>query len=287
MKYIKIVLSVSLVLSLQAFYLPANAQEGAVYARLSPIEDQIPEAVSTGKKGWDPAPSKVYRWAGMQMEKTKSGERGKLMEGSSTHLERLKIYGTSIFPGKTLTLPDDKKNETLIIMKEGSLKCVLNGEQQKIGPGSIVMLLPGDKLKLQNDGEATATFYQMQYLAKAQVNIARGTSEGGSFAVDWEKVEYMSRQKGGRRNFFDRPTAMCDDFEMHVTTLNEGLESHPPHTHVVEEIILMVEGDIEMHIDGETPHATTGDFAFVDSEVPHRPKNIGKGQCTYFAFQWK
>ena len=105
--------------------------------------------------------------------------------------------------------------------------------------------------------------------------------------IDWNEIEYREHSKGGRRDFFDRPTTMCEDFEMHVTNLKVSTSSHAPHTHVVEEIILIIQGDISMHIDGTETKAGKGDFAFVDSMVPHAPTNIGSAQAIYFAFQWK
>lgn len=80
---------------------------------------------------------------------------------------------------------------------------------------------------------------------------------------------------------------MCEDFEMHVTNLNENTSSHAPHTHVVEEIILLVTGNVSMHIDGLEHPAAKGDLAFLDSNIPHAGTNIGTDQCIYFAFQWK
>jgi hypothetical protein len=54
--------------------------------------------------------------------------------------------------------------------------------------------------------------------------------------VDWTNLIFKPHDKGGRRDFFDRPTAMFNRVEMHVTTLNEGLNSHLPHKHIAEEM---------------------------------------------------
>ncbi len=55
-------------------------------------------------------------------------------------------------------------------------------------------------------------------------------------------------EKGGRREIVDRPTAMFERFEMHVSTLNKGLASHDPHTHAAEEVVLLISGDATMVI---------------------------------------
>jgi (S)-ureidoglycine aminohydrolase len=74
---------------------------------------------------------------------------------------------------------------------------------------------------------------------------------------------------------------------MHATRLNAGMNSHAPHTHVQEEIILMLEGEATMHIDGKELKTSVGDVIFLDANVPHAITNTGDIPCEYFAFQWK
>jgi (S)-ureidoglycine aminohydrolase len=72
-----------------------------------------------------------------------------------------------------------------------------------------------------------------------------------------------------------------------VTTLNEGLPSHPPHTHPQEEIILLMKGDATMAINNKDYEISTGSLVFLAAGDLHGIRNRGKGQCEYFAFQWK
>jgi (S)-ureidoglycine aminohydrolase len=86
---------------------------------------------------------------------------------------------------------------------------------------------------------------------------------------------------------FDRATAMTKRFEMHVTTLNEGLWSHPPHTHRAAEILLLIDNTAHESIDGKLLPATVGDIIFLESNVPHAIQNTSSGSSTYFAFQFE
>lgn len=228
-------------------------------------------------------PSRVYKWSDLDKDAEKA-----MLVGSTTHLKHLEIKAIRLMSKKR---PKHQRahvgQEELIIVKEGQLKIKLGKTKKNLGPGSVALILPGDKHKLSPVGNTPAVYYSMKYQAKKPMSIERGKKEGGSFVVHWEEVAYREHNKGGRRDFFDRPTAMSEDFEMHVTNLNERVQSHAPHTHQVEEIILMIQGNIEMHIDGATPKAEVGDFAFIDALIPHAPTNIGKGQAIYFAFQWK
>jgi (S)-ureidoglycine aminohydrolase len=92
---------------------------------------------------------------------------------------------------------------------------------------------------------------------------------------------------GGRRDYFERPTAMQKRFEMHVTTLKEGIRSHDPHTHRAEEIVLMIEGDTEMQAGEKNFKGKTGDFFYLGSHVIHAIRNEGTQPCMYFAFQFE
>ncbi len=80
---------------------------------------------------------------------------------------------------------------------------------------------------------------------------------------------------------------MTDNFEMHITTLNEGIASHLPHTHAAEEIILLIHGSAIELINGEPYEITTGDLAFLGSIVSQSIRKTGTEPRLYFAFQWR
>jgi hypothetical protein len=51
------------------------------------------------------------------------------------------------------------------------------------------------------------------------------------------------------RQVVRQPTLTLDELEMHVTTLNPGLASHPPHKHTNEELLILKEGTLEALVD--------------------------------------
>ena len=146
--------------------------------------------------------------------------------------------------------------------------------------------LPGDKVRFENTGDKAVQIYEMTYRSIAPPDTERGKKSGGSFILDWNTIAFKPHAKGGVRQFFDRQTNMLNRFDIHVTTLNEGLKSHDPHTHKNEEIILMIEGNAEMQIGTEHQKANPGDVVFLGSMVLHNLTNVGKTPCLYFAIQW-
>jgi len=80
---------------------------------------------------------------------------------------------------------------------------------------------------------------------------------------------------------------MCDNYEMHITTLKQKGPSHAPHQHVDSEIILMIEGETEMNIDGKQYTAGAGDLYMIESGKMHGINNTSEKPCSYYAFRWK
>ena len=79
---------------------------------------------------------------------------------------------------------------------------------------------------------------------------------------------------------------MFERIDVHATALNAGFESHQPHTHRAEEIMLMMKGDATANIAGNATKVAAGDIIFVRPDVLHNVRNTGSEQCWYYAIQW-
>lgn len=235
----------------------------------------------------DSIKSTVYNWATTPVLKKAGSEQRVMLEGATTDFRHLRIHATTV-PAHQAPHPAHKHDdEELIIIKEGELTVTIEGKTKTLGAGSIALMLPGDEHGFDNRGDKPATYYVMRYESKAPANPERGQKAGGSFWIDWKDVAFQPHDRGGVRRMFDRATAMTTRFEMHVTTLNEGLWSHPPHTHRAAEILLMINNTAQESISGKLRPATVGDLIFLESNVPHAIQNTSKGPCTYFAFQFE
>ena len=231
--------------------------------------------------------SKVYYWNKLEVKKEDSRVRRQVLEGKTFALSYFEIHASSLEPAKAPHPPhvhDDY--EELIIVKEGNVKITIAGKSKILGPGSIAFAMPGDEHGIENAGTTQATYFILKYKGKLPDN-GRGKQAGGSFMLDWNELPTKNTGKGYRRDFFNRATSQLRQFEMHTTALNADSVSHAPHTHVQEEIILIVRGNVEMYIDGKLYKGSAGDLYFISANVPHALKNIGREQCEYFAFQWR
>ncbi|MEO5817941.1 MAG: cupin domain-containing protein [Gemmatimonadaceae bacterium] len=235
-----------------------------------------------------PLKAGVFRW-----RDTKPVQRGGLTErallsGSTLDLVRLDVRTVTLAPKSatdTAVVVGVNDSEVLMIIKDGQLGVTIDGKRKMVSSGSVAVALPGDKILVVNEGARPATYYLFTYVSKAPPDVARGKIAGGSFLVDWNDVDVKKTATGMRRDIFDRPTSMFRRFEIHVSTLNEGLTNHVTHTHRAEEFVVMREGRNEMII-GTPGHAlAVGDVVFLASNVPHSLKNTGSGPTEYFALQ--
>jgi (S)-ureidoglycine aminohydrolase len=175
--------------------------------------------------------------------------------------------------------------EQLIIIKSGSCILTFNDTSYSLTAQSVAVLMPGQKYSIRKTGKGAVEFFSMKYTSKKTADEVRG---GKSFVKIWEDIPFKPNNNGGgRREFFEKPTAMQQRFEMHVTTLKEGLKSHEPHTHRAEEIVWILEGETEMQLGNGIVKTEVGGFYYLGSNVSHAIKNIGTKPATYFAFQFE
>ena len=232
--------------------------------------------------------SKMYSWKEPTGKMEGNILSSVLFEGSVHDMEYLQMSANAIAPAKkivSLQIPDNE--EHLLIVKTGILTIGFKDSTWSIGAGSVALLMPGELYVLQNKTAVACTFYRMKYRSKLAMDLARGRASGGSFVKDWNKIPFKPHDRGGIRNYFEKETTMSKRFEMHVTTLKEGIKSHEPHTHRAEEIVLVIENKTEMQMDDKFYKAGTGDIYYLGSNVSHAIRNDGKGTCTYFAFQFE
>ena len=107
-----------------------------------------------------------------------------------------------------------------------------------------------------------------------------------STAFDWNSIPVKQTAVGSTRSFFKTPTATLNELELHVTTLNPGQASHPPHQHPNEELVIIKEGTVEALVQGEWKRLGEGSVIFNASNQLHGLKNVGTTPATYHVINW-
>ena len=108
----------------------------------------------------------------------------------------------------------------------------------------------------------------------------------GSTIFDWNEMKAQPTKVGAVRRLCQVPTATLDELEMHITTLNAGETSHPPHKHPDEELLIVKEGTVESLVNGEHRRVGAGSVIFQASNQMHSIRNVGDGPATYHVIRW-
>jgi len=108
-----------------------------------------------------------------------------------------------------------------------------------------------------------------------------------STVIEWATLEAKPTSVGARRDVMRTPTPTLDELEIHITTLNVGQVSHPPHQHPEEELLIVKEGTVETLQNGKTSRLGPGSVIFHSSNDLHNIRNAGATPATYHVIQWR
>ena len=102
----------------------------------------------------------------------------------------------------------------------------------------------------------------------------------------WDQLTVTPTAKGVRRDVFDGPTATVDKMHCHITTLNPGEKSGEPSKHLQEEVIIVEEGTVEAHWDGQSKIGGPGSVIFFAAGATTFLRNAGPTPCTYIVIYY-
>ena len=103
-----------------------------------------------------------------------------------------------------------------------------------------------------------------------------------SKAYPSDRIPYKGDEKKEGRQFFLSATHAGFKIECHETVLGAGLETHPPHKHEHEEIMIVVEGTVEANMDGVKQTVPAGSVVVFGSNQMHNARNAGTTPSRYY-----
>lgn len=235
-----------------------------------------------------PIESGVYHWNELPVKKEAQRESRSIMEGTTNEFSYFEVHATTQEKGAKPKPPHAQTDiEELIIIKEGKMKTSIGSKDAILGASSVLLIAPGDMQTFENVGDGPLTYYVLLFRSKNGVDMERNNKAGGSLLLNADSLPFKESAKGGGKKYFDRPTANCSNYEMHITQLNKKGPSHAPHQHIDTEIILVIDGEVEMTIDGKDYKAAAGDLIIAESGKLHGVGNAAEKPCSYFAFKWR
>src|SRR4051812_13973555 len=107
--------------------------------------------------------STIFDWSSFKVEPNKTGAVRHVVQAPTATLDELEIHITTLNPGETPHPPHQHPAEELVIVKEGTVESLVNGEMRRVGPGSIIFQASNQMHSLRNVGTTPATYHVIQW----------------------------------------------------------------------------------------------------------------------------
>ncbi len=111
--------------------------------------------------------SSVYDVFAMAATPTKVGTVRQVVKGPTATLEQLEVHVTTLNPGEQPHPPHKHPNEEMLIIREGQLETLSNGEWKRVGPGSVIFNASDVMHGLRNVGTAPAVYHVINWRTAA------------------------------------------------------------------------------------------------------------------------
>jgi quercetin dioxygenase-like cupin family protein len=107
--------------------------------------------------------STIFDWNAMKVEDTNVGSVRHVVQRPTATLDELEIHITTLKPGETPHPPHQHPAEELLIVKEGTVESLVNGQLQRVGPGSVIFQASNQMHSIRNVGTTPATYHVIQW----------------------------------------------------------------------------------------------------------------------------
>ena len=107
--------------------------------------------------------SRVFDWSSLAARPTAVGYSRPIVDQPTATLDQLEMHYTSLHYGKLSHAPHQHPDEELIIVKEGTVESLVNGQTQKVGPGSVIFQASNQMHSIRNAGDGVATYLVIRW----------------------------------------------------------------------------------------------------------------------------
>jgi XRE family transcriptional regulator, regulator of sulfur utilization len=107
--------------------------------------------------------SSIFDWNTLSAQPNKTGAVRRVVQSPTATLDELEIHITTLNKGESPHAPHQHPAEELIIVKEGTVESLVNGETRRVGPGSIIFQASNQMHSIRNVGDAPATYHVIQW----------------------------------------------------------------------------------------------------------------------------
>ena len=107
--------------------------------------------------------SSVFDWNGVEVHTNAVGSVRKFFQVPTATLDELECHVTTLNPGQMPHPPHKHPNEELVIIREGTVEVLVNGELKRVGPGSVIFNASNVMHSLKNVGDKPAVYHVISW----------------------------------------------------------------------------------------------------------------------------
>ena len=107
--------------------------------------------------------SSIFDWNVIEATPTKVGSTRKFFQAPTATLDELECHVTTLNPGETPHPPHKHPDEEVIIVKEGVVEALVNGQTKRVGPGSIIFQAANQMHSIRNVGQTAAVYHVIKW----------------------------------------------------------------------------------------------------------------------------
>ena len=107
--------------------------------------------------------STIFDWNSMSAQPNKTGAVRRVCQTPTATLDELEIHITTLNAGETSHAPHKHPDEELLIVKEGTVESLVNGEMRRVGPGSVIFQASNQMHGIRNVGDGPATYHVIRW----------------------------------------------------------------------------------------------------------------------------
>jgi len=111
--------------------------------------------------------SSVFEWNSVIAKPTEVGSVRSFFKVRTPTLEQLEVHVTTLNPGKSPHPPHRHPNEEMLIIRQGTVEALVNGEWKRVGPGSVIFFASNQLHGLRNVGSEPAVYHVINFKTAA------------------------------------------------------------------------------------------------------------------------
>ena len=106
-------------------------------------------------------------WQSVPVQQEEVRAVRQFMRAPTATLDELELHVTTLPAGASSHAPHKHPNEELVIVKEGTVEVLVDGQLKRVGPGSVVFNASNQMHSLRNVGSGPATYHVINWKTPA------------------------------------------------------------------------------------------------------------------------